>query len=165
MKRFLIGAPASGKSTIGRIIAESSDYCHTSIDSFVHLVYSYSTVNRPMLDSEIDEALHKLLLFSDEKLIYEFSYHDYNKLLERPYLLFGERDRVVIVTAPLEICLQRNKCRANTIPENYLVRCWHSTNQVFERFLDLSLCNFIVVNTSFESKNACALIARNFFDA
>lgn len=139
MKRFLIGAPASGKSTIGSIIAKGSDYCHTSIDCFVHLVYSYSVVNRPMLDSEIDEALHKLLLFSGKNLIYEFSYHDYHKLFGKPYLLFSEEDRVVIVTAPLEICLQRNRSRANTIPEKYLIRCWHSTNQIFERFLSLSL--------------------------
>jgi hypothetical protein len=153
---FVIGPPAAGKSTIGRVVAEQLGRSFRSIDDWTAPALS-------MTDAEVDVALR--LLFgaaSPKNEIIEFCHHAYESLLEcDTFPIFTSADKIV-VTAPLAVCNARNGVRRSPVQADYLARAWHSSEYMIHHWAIRFPSSTLVIDTSCYPVEAATAAAVSF---
>lgn len=138
---FVLGPPAAGKTTIGRLIGKRLGRPFRSIDDWTpHGVR--------MTDEDVHIALGQLFnILQPSKEIVEFCHHAYGELIKaNTYPLFTSAPKVV-VTAPLDVCKARNALRRSPVREEYVERAWHSTERLVQYEQERAPNSVLVVNT------------------
>lgn len=140
---LLIGAPCSGKSTVGQLLAQITAKEFITLDVFVQQSVAAATIKpgETLTDRFIDSIVIDLLNHlraNHEKdcFIYELPYHDYRTLFNQGKFL--NTCNIIGFYASLETLLYRNKERKSEaqIPVRYIERCFHSVKELMDEYND-----------------------------
>lgn len=153
---FVIGAPAAGKTTIGRAAAVRLSGGFRTIDD-------WTLRGMPMTDQQIQEALSRLFgSTKPENELVEFSHHDYQGLLRTNTFPIFNCSRKIIVTAPLALCKERNQLRKSRVRNAYIERAWRSAQSLVDTSSTGHAPNVMVVDTSRQSIDAAVAAVISF---
>jgi adenylate kinase family enzyme len=153
---FVIGPPASGKTTIGRAVAIRLRATFRTIDD-------WTPRGMPMTDAQIEEALTQLFkTAATTNEIIEFCHHDYEQLLARNTYPVFTVARKIIVIAPLSLCKERNQLRRARVRDTYIERACRSAQSLVDASSTRRATNVIVVDTSSQSIDAAVAVVTDF---
>jgi adenylate kinase family enzyme len=163
MRVILLGAPASGKSTIAKeIIGIIRDCSYFYLDKFViDLLAKRKTLN--VSDEIIDEAVKNLLKASRQQksALVELPHHNYQSLISRKILELQEFDHVILLIVNESNLIQRNSERDAPIPSNYVHRCASSIEAFKDSFGYTGHQSYLTLNTGLlDIKSACLEIIK-----
>lgn len=134
---LLIGAPCSGKSTVGRLFCQQTQRKLVVLDDFIDKAILADNIKKGVsltdefIERVVERFIQRMRSGGDrDNSVYELPFHNYeslfvNKLLEQQAI-------VICLYCDKKILIDRNSLRGieKQIPVNYIMRCDQSVEKL-----------------------------------
>ena len=136
---LLLGAPCSGKSTIGQLLCQQTGKKLVVLDDFIDGAVTAENIKKGVsltdefIERVVDDFFGAMRNDTDrENSIYELPFHHYESLFVNKLLIQGTV--LICLYCDYNVLIERNSLRdiEKQIPMKYILRCVHSVKKMKE---------------------------------